>query len=461
MIPIRKLETTAKGQALVDLFNSPISRTVLNIKCNQRIAPSPSATSDNNIPDITTNTTTTSAATQWRGGFLDFADIVVQVADLLGIKQFAQMGFSCGCVYSLAVAYRYPERLLPNVPMQFFGTWVPQSVLKKLIPSSDHFSAYTFGILLNSASLLSTTMYIRMFRGDVPLGNFSGLLLEFSSSISTSISTAIMGSDSLTDEEEAKILETLDEKDELAEDMVDRIESRLSNRIKFTKIMMANPELSPFEAEQKYRDSFKSPSSSSSSAVKKSQTTSPQTPPTQTPPMSTIITIPTPTPTPPSTPKSSRKQSNFRPGAPIWLHTDISAELYHLTRRPYIEEGLTSSFLHCIERTSPLGFCFSDVGHPVSAYHGAVDSLVPVDVVKTIANVCGWEKFKRCEKVGHGLPGVAVVREALREVAERARNIANVCRWEKFKTCEKVGHGLPGVAVVREALREVAERARV
>ncbi|KAJ3096808.1 hypothetical protein HDU96_000637 [Phlyctochytrium bullatum] len=82
------------------------------------------------FPDPTLHTTgvaTESSTTCWRGGYLDFADITIQIADALNIQQFAQMGMSCGCLYALAVAARYPDRLLPT-PMQLFSPWIPPSM---------------------------------------------------------------------------------------------------------------------------------------------------------------------------------------------------------------------------------------------------------------------------------------------------------------------------------------------
>ncbi|KAI8844845.1 hypothetical protein BC829DRAFT_283730 [Chytridium lagenaria] len=67
------------------------------------------------------------SASCWRGGFLDFADIVIQIADALKIDRFGQMGMSCGCIYALAVAYRHPNRLL-SCPMQLFSPWIPPSM---------------------------------------------------------------------------------------------------------------------------------------------------------------------------------------------------------------------------------------------------------------------------------------------------------------------------------------------
>ncbi|KAJ3216390.1 hypothetical protein HDU67_009525 [Dinochytrium kinnereticum] len=67
------------------------------------------------------------STTCWRGGFLDFAGIVLQIADALKIDRFGQMGMSCGCLYALAVAHRFPERLLP-CSIQLFSPWIPPSL---------------------------------------------------------------------------------------------------------------------------------------------------------------------------------------------------------------------------------------------------------------------------------------------------------------------------------------------
>ncbi|KAJ3099530.1 hypothetical protein HDU97_002973 [Phlyctochytrium planicorne] len=67
------------------------------------------------------------SSTCWRGGFKDWADVVVQIADALKIEKFGQMGMSCGCLYALAVAAKYPERLLP-CPIQMFSPWIPPSL---------------------------------------------------------------------------------------------------------------------------------------------------------------------------------------------------------------------------------------------------------------------------------------------------------------------------------------------
>ncbi|KAJ3207635.1 hypothetical protein HDU67_007346, partial [Dinochytrium kinnereticum] len=82
----------------------------------------------NLFPDPSFYPSITSAAiTPWRGGFLDWAEYIRLIIDHLGLKRVALMGMSCGCVYSLAFAKRYPERLLP-VPLQLFACWLPPSL---------------------------------------------------------------------------------------------------------------------------------------------------------------------------------------------------------------------------------------------------------------------------------------------------------------------------------------------
>jgi pimeloyl-ACP methyl ester carboxylesterase len=67
----------------------------------------------------------------WMGGFQDMAEITIQIADALEIPRFGLMGMSCGCTYALAVAYKYPHRLL-STPIQLFSPWIPPAELSPL-----------------------------------------------------------------------------------------------------------------------------------------------------------------------------------------------------------------------------------------------------------------------------------------------------------------------------------------
>ncbi|KAJ3213966.1 hypothetical protein HDU67_002274, partial [Dinochytrium kinnereticum] len=147
----------------------------------------------------------------------------------------------------------------------------------------------------------------------------------------------------------------------------------------------------------------------SSTATRVASSTSPHPNPTTT---SSIFTNPL-LPLKPRRPTPAPASSD---PPPTWAQTSITPELPHLLPIPYTTIGAIDDFLHCIERTSAVGFGFEDIRHPVSARHGSKDGLVPVAGVRGVGGRCGW-RVEVFEGEGHDLRK-SVLAEGFREVRE-------------------------------------------
>jgi len=61
-----------------------------------------------------------------RRGFLEWATVVDEVADQLGVGKFSVLAHSAGAPYSLATALRVPERIFGSVHL--LAPWVSMDI---------------------------------------------------------------------------------------------------------------------------------------------------------------------------------------------------------------------------------------------------------------------------------------------------------------------------------------------
>ncbi|KAJ3117552.1 hypothetical protein HDU96_006313 [Phlyctochytrium bullatum] len=423
--------------------------------------------------DKTSYSQLTSVSNPWRGSFLDGAELIIQVADALQLKRFALMGMSCGCVYSLAVALKHPERMLP-VPLQLFACWVPPSMPECSLMVKSAFMLPTLAIVPILAS--AQKMILDPSNAGVMknLTKVAKWITEFSTSSGAFISSA-SGALLSTKKNDS---ESPDEENTAASPvrrdpggvLLFRIILKLNA---ITYVLARNPFMSPQEAEREvlrlvgaaptddpefdYRSRRRSASRSpdrrgrssstlsrkrSSSSFRTSATTddaiaasasldpdnvsthsggaysSPPSPAGTTkrgaPPPARTSSLAAPghplrplefsasdSALPARPPSVASSRAPFLGGGadapapasldpPPWAPTDVSAELPYLLPFPYSSIGAIDDFLHCIERTGRIGFAFEDIKHPVTARHGAKDTLVPLSTVQAVGRRCGW-----------------------------------------------------------------------
>ncbi|KAJ1567757.1 hypothetical protein HK405_004869 [Cladochytrium tenue] len=333
---------------------------------------------------------------RWMGGFLDWAGVVVQVVDrLVGPgRPFAQIGISCGSTYALAVARRFPERVLAESSLVLLCPWVPPSLpesplaarVGRLLPQS-----FYVGILETGNWLTSDPWNLGWF-GDLAgafrwVGNVSA---ASTSAIAAAMSLrgelqhaaeasrpAFLGSlpqaTSRAKDDNASTLPQLptstdtpapsQPSDLTAGSPADtgpplaaappppfRITDAVAKLDAVSYTLSQYPGMTPAEAESATLHILR-----------------------RTPPSDAFVPPPPP---PGSTWESLRTDPAYaRPGLgsppailPAWIHTDVDAELHHLPLgRRYRLDGAVPDFLHSLELTGPAGFDYSDVLTPTAA----------------------------------------------------------------------------------------------
>ncbi|KAJ3117551.1 hypothetical protein HDU96_006312 [Phlyctochytrium bullatum] len=475
--------------------------------------------------DLATSTAKTSPtkhiSTQWRGSFLDGAELLIQVADALGVDRFALMGMSCGCVYSLALALRHPHRLLP-VPLQLFSCWVPPSVPECSAVVKSAFVLPTAAIVCVFASVRALDMDPKYDRAMRKLLGFTSRITEFSTSSGALLSNA---SGTLTHERKSTDHECTDEETDTPRRkdpglvLLNRIVAKLNA---ITYVLSRYPWMSPEDAEEEVlrlvtkpkreprgarrlsrSDDRRRRSSSGLStprlpvstlerpstalsdrgnnaeqgrssltgppfglSMTRSRTVSPappsgrQTPrfldlfaadanrpenrPSSAPPRVSFSEPPRVSVSEPRASISALPNPPDTPNAPPWALVDVSAELPHLQPMPYTCIGSIGDFLHSIERTGKIGFAFEDIKHPVSARHGAKDTLVPLSSLRKVAKRCGWslevyddemhdmrkrtteDGFREVRDAMDALDALEVL-EALKDVGVGSEGLAELC----------------------------------
>ncbi|KAJ3105885.1 hypothetical protein HDU97_007384 [Phlyctochytrium planicorne] len=405
-------------------------------------------------PDASTyaNLSSTSSVYAWRGGFQDWAECILQIANELKIDRFAMTGMSCGCVYTLAFAKTYPERLLKGVPLQLLACWIPPSVPECPLFVKSSMILPTIAIV----TFLSSTQ--RLIFDPNNIGVISGVtkfaswITEFSSSsgafVFGSKKKKKTGDDGESDDDEGS------QKQDPGAVLLVRIVMKL-NAISY--ILAKNPTMSPKAAEEaalrmvgfippeepvppppKISESIstalgglrlpgmgKSTPTSSMTSINHNKSVASNfhstenlleshgDPITSSPAPVSTMSLSGPSPSPAATTKS-----NANP-PPNWADTDISVELPHLLPYPYTSIGAIDDFLHCIERTGPIGFKYEDIRHDVILRHGAKDTLVPCSSVQAMSKRLKWPLIVYDDE-GHDM-SKSVIGETFAAVADAVR----------------------------------------
>ncbi|KAI8837355.1 Alpha/Beta hydrolase protein [Chytridium lagenaria] len=307
---------------------------------------------------------TSTTLTPYRGSFLDWADYVPLIADQLHIPRFAMLGLSCGCIYSLAVALKHPDRLLP-IPLQFFGCWVPPS------ESGCSMTVKSAGTLLPTSSIINMlAVGDRLAMDPVNYGVTRGVAKTIS------FFTWFSGSSSGSFELNPKPVQRVEVPgEERVEDdgEVMPMESLGRNPVECRVICDASgSRSSPKEAETMTLKLVGAVSNKPSNDLISNDSVDSSESHPRRPTSRTTIT-----------------SSSTTATIPSWSHTDISSELPFLLPMPYNTIGAIDDFLHCLTRT-PLGFQFSDITHPITSRHGKNDMLVPLSSAQSVAAAYGW-----------------------------------------------------------------------
>jgi pimeloyl-ACP methyl ester carboxylesterase len=375
----------------------------------------------------------------WRGGFLDWAGITIQIADHLNIKQFGQIGMSCGCMHSLAVAHLFPERLIPDLPMQLLATWIPPSLPEC---NSTMIKATAYIPTSICANTLATFDWMAMdpnnqrFYGRVwgALDWLAQMTYLSSSSIftiekpTTTNSTTDKNASVKEKEAEGGTTSSMQANNEDRDSTESNSNSepkpsrRIANYDYVMKLdaiaytMVKHPNMTAEEAE---RETMKvigalappaSPpppasSASTSIAAPSASNNHPDSSSSSTTTTTTITTVETNdssiTPNSNSDKTSSVLQLIDSDDLPKWVYADVTPEVPHLPRRPYLSGGAINDFLHSIEHTGTIGFDPADIKcPPVVASHGTLDGVANYKSLEALGKRCGWE-VKGYDGVGH------------------------------------------------------------
>ncbi|KAJ3412197.1 hypothetical protein HDV05_001107 [Chytridiales sp. JEL 0842] len=330
----------------------------------------------------------------WMGGFLDMADITIQIADALEIPKFAMMGMSCGCTYALAVAHVYPHRLLAT-PLQLFSPWIPPSHLPAL--SMIRFASRAKWILPPAFIAKAISFSTRAVRDPKAILGWEGKMYRSMNRIASApaklrnamgrLFACLKANQETPSDQDGQNISTRIRNHHRTHSANQRathwavIQNIVVKLESVAYVMLNDPNLTAHEAEQRVMEAFGPPPLFEAD-------------------------------------QDLDKQILMSNKRPPWIHANIEPELSHLNqyRRPYLTDSEIADVLHSLERTGPIGFSYETIDHPVCVRHGTADRLIDVKDVEKMARSCRW-RLVRYLGGGHGLfSNLAVMKAAMGDI---------------------------------------------